>query len=393
MKARSSSNEFGISKDESVQLIVRECLRNNVRDPKQIAYILGTAQHETANFSRTREIDGERQARRLGYEGGATYSGRGYVQLTHKSNYQKMDEALGLDGALVRNPSLASRPDIAAKILVVGMRDGIFTGKPLDRFIGEGVHDPFGARRVVNGVIKSQPETVKAAQRCVSYAKAWEGQLDHLVERYLAPASESIRVKVKPPVDSPVSVFEAQRILNALGMRDQNGNRLAVDGIAGPRTKAAIESFQREQGLPITGRFTHQVGSALKGQWQEIKEMDLNLVQSIRSKVDQLGAGAKKVWGPLSDNVSAALGYAAKVAGIDKADAVEVSKDLVKIAIIRGNPAGPGALLAYVAVKEAMAMPADASVTNMHDLGRYTRNVGREFAEAMLPQAPRHLMK
>ncbi len=393
MKARNGTNEFGISKDESVQLIVRECLKNNVKDPKQIAYILGTAQHETANFTRTREINGDQQARRLRYEGGASYSGRGYVQLTHKSNYRKMDEALGLDGELIRNPALASRPDIAARILVVGMRDGMFTGKPLARFIGDGVDDPFGARRVVNGVIKSQPDSIKAAQRCVSYSRAWEGRIDQLMVRCLSPTAEPIRIKAKQTEGDSVSISDAQRILNALGMRDRQGNRLAVDGIVGPCTKAAVESFQREQGLPITGRITAQVGAALKAHWKEIKETDLNLVHSIRSKVEQLGTDVKKVWGPLGDNVSAALGYAAKAAGIDKADAVEVSKDLVKIAIIRGNPAGPGALLAYVAVKEAMAMPADASVTNMHDLGRYTRNVGREFAEAMLPQAHKRLMQ
>jgi hypothetical protein len=49
-----------------------------------------------------------------GYDGGADYAGRGYIQLTHKYNYQAAGDALGID--LVGNPDLALDPDIAARI-------------------------------------------------------------------------------------------------------------------------------------------------------------------------------------------------------------------------------------------------------------------------------------
>lgn len=47
---------------------------------------------------------------------GARYHGRGFVQLTGRDNYRMASDALGLD--LIKNPELASKPEIAAKIAV-----------------------------------------------------------------------------------------------------------------------------------------------------------------------------------------------------------------------------------------------------------------------------------
>ena len=58
---------------------------------------------------------------------------------------------VGVD--LLGNPSLAMRPDIAAKILVEGCAVGLFTGKPLSNYLPG---DYVNARRVVNGLDKAQ---------------------------------------------------------------------------------------------------------------------------------------------------------------------------------------------------------------------------------------------
>jgi predicted chitinase/GNAT superfamily N-acetyltransferase len=47
---------------------------------------------------------------------GARYHGRGFVQLTGRDNYRMASDALGLD--LLKNPDLASKPEVAAKIAV-----------------------------------------------------------------------------------------------------------------------------------------------------------------------------------------------------------------------------------------------------------------------------------
>ena len=94
------------------------------------------------------------RARRMGntVQGdGYRYRGRGYVQLTWKVNYAKAGKLLGLD--LVANPDAALQPDVAWRIMSVGMRDGWFTGKKLADFLAPGREPRYvEARRVINGL-------------------------------------------------------------------------------------------------------------------------------------------------------------------------------------------------------------------------------------------------
>ena len=64
-----------------------------------------------------------------------------------------MGNILGVD--LVNDPSLANDPDLSAKITVIGMRDGIFTGLGLSDFISGGNVDFVNARQIVNGMDKA----------------------------------------------------------------------------------------------------------------------------------------------------------------------------------------------------------------------------------------------
>lgn len=130
-------------------------------DRRKLAYILSTAYHETARtMEPVRETLAKTDAKakelltkawRAGkmpqvktdyWSGG--YFGRGFVQITHKANYQKVQDETG--HPLVANPSLALDPEIAAMILVKGMMQGWFTGRKLSDFT-----DFAAMRRVVNG--------------------------------------------------------------------------------------------------------------------------------------------------------------------------------------------------------------------------------------------------
>lgn len=102
------------------------------------------------------------------------WHGRGYVQLTWEANYRKADDKLGLKGALVKNPELAMKPDIAARIMRRGMDEGWFTGKTLSGCLPQslGTSAQFkAARKIINGTDK---DTLIA-----SYAKVFQ---DALVE-------------------------------------------------------------------------------------------------------------------------------------------------------------------------------------------------------------------
>lgn len=123
-----------------------------------LAYGLATAWHE-ARFKPIPEW-GRGKGRAYAKPGkyGQPQYGRGLVQLTWDFNYEWADKALGLNGSLLRNFDRALEPDIAARILILGMETGAFTGKGLRKyFTGEvGTSAQFReARRIINGMDKA----------------------------------------------------------------------------------------------------------------------------------------------------------------------------------------------------------------------------------------------
>ncbi len=128
----------------------------------QLAYILATVLAEVGrdmNPVRETFANSDAQARaRLSHKPyaqsvpphGHAYYGRGYVQLTWRSNYQTQENKLGVP--LVREPDLALNADIAIQVLVGGMMAGDFNrdGHGLPHYVNEQDQDFFQARRTVN---------------------------------------------------------------------------------------------------------------------------------------------------------------------------------------------------------------------------------------------------
>lgn len=169
-------------------------------DLRWLAYMLGTAYHETATtmqpiheygsheyFERMYGPQGKRPdtAKKMGNTkpgDGAKYCGRGYVQLTWQQNYKKAGELLKVD--LVNDPDLAMHPDIAAKIMFCGMTDAevvfedvhddqnfSFTGKTLEDYFNDKTEDWVNARRIINGTDHAQmiAETAKDFYEALDY--------------------------------------------------------------------------------------------------------------------------------------------------------------------------------------------------------------------------------
>ena len=141
---------------KNLPLVLNQCLDNGVIDRGQIAYVFATAEHES-HFGRfmMELADG------WDYEGvkflgntepgdGPRFKGRGFVQITGRRNYRIWSNKLGIN--LIDNPEKAALPEIAALILVSGMRDGSFTGVGLSDFIVGDRRDFFNARRIVNAL-------------------------------------------------------------------------------------------------------------------------------------------------------------------------------------------------------------------------------------------------
>jgi peptidoglycan L-alanyl-D-glutamate endopeptidase CwlK len=85
----------------------------------------------------------------LGNQGppdGDRFKGRGFVQLTGRSNYRLHGNAIGLGTQLIDNPDLANDPEIASKLLASFLKNkeqGIRSALAAD--------DLATARKLVNG--------------------------------------------------------------------------------------------------------------------------------------------------------------------------------------------------------------------------------------------------
>lgn len=152
-----------VTQAEHISLIFHELENQGIDLVAQRAYVLATVQHETANTYKPIDEIGGRHTRY------APFWGRGYVQLTWRSNYQKYARLLNLD--LENHPELAKEPFAAAFILVHGFRTGAFTGKKITDFIYPGHCDFIGARRCINGVDRAATIASLAQQWQVSLTK------------------------------------------------------------------------------------------------------------------------------------------------------------------------------------------------------------------------------
>ena len=124
---------------------------------RQAAYMLATAKHETAGTFAPIEEYGKGKGLPYGKpdrKTGLVYYGRGYVQLTWAKNYQTMGTVLGLP--LYTQPELALQYDAAYKIMSHGMTHGSFTGVGLSRYINDQKTDYVNARKIINGIDKSE---------------------------------------------------------------------------------------------------------------------------------------------------------------------------------------------------------------------------------------------
>ena len=123
--------EVMLPTNPKAQPLVRAAQKAGYRGA-ELAQFLAQMEHESWDFERLKEVPqgknyfrkydikyNPRQAQSLGNTrpgDGQRYHGRGYIQLTGRSNYQMAGDALGID--LINKPDLAARPDIAAQIAV-----------------------------------------------------------------------------------------------------------------------------------------------------------------------------------------------------------------------------------------------------------------------------------
>lgn len=141
-------------------------------------------------------------------------------------------------------------------------------------------------------------------------------------------------------------VGELQTKLGDLGYTDLHGNILASDNDFGPSTKAAVEAFQRDQGLKSDGVAGSDTLKALEAQtkaltqaskssyeWQcparldDPTHPDNAFYLRTRDLVYQLDQQNGRTPDQRSDQLASALTVSARVAGLQRIDQVALSED------------------------------------------------------------------
>lgn len=197
----------------------------NMDTALRVAHFTAQVAHESAGFRAVEEFaDG------WAYEGrhdlgntqagdGPRYKGRGLIQLTGRANYRRIGEIFGLD--LEGRPALAAVPVNALRIACA-----YWDSRNLNR--SADADDLEAVTRGVNGGLNGLADRRRYLLRAKA---ALAGMSD-------AAARPVLRRGVRG---------EAVKVLQRLLLQD--GAPLAVDGIFGPATEAAVLAFQRARGL------------------------------------------------------------------------------------------------------------------------------------------------
>lgn len=179
------------------ELLTRVQLDTAVRDLRWISYMFATVKRETGTFtpieeqwtSKPIQLRDDRPAFTASsapdyfnywYSGvngngdkksndGYTYRGRGYVQLTGRSNYAALGAAIKAD--LVKLPAEALKSKTAYEIMSYGLRHGSFDGRrrTLSTFFTDVKTDYVNARQLVN--------KMDVAETVAAFAEAFEAVL------------------------------------------------------------------------------------------------------------------------------------------------------------------------------------------------------------------------
>lgn len=169
-------NSLSAAQVQGCEAILDACEKYRVTDAHHVANVLAQVYHETgghmlpiketvmashkdknpSDVTVIARLDAAFKAGRLPWVSKPYWRdgwfGRGPIQVTHEANYRKVGNAIGAD--LVSDKNRIMDPAIGAATAVVGMRDGIFTGKKLSDFdFPACLNAPTKShpRRIVNG--------------------------------------------------------------------------------------------------------------------------------------------------------------------------------------------------------------------------------------------------
>lgn len=214
------------------------------KDDRWLAYLLGTAFHETAHtmqaiseyggaaYFNQRYGPGTPVGRVLGNTqpgDGNRFHGRGFVQLTGRANYKDWKRRLGID--IVANPDRVLDEDIATRILLEGSIKGTFTGVKVGNYLSGNKDDWFHCRQVINRLDK--------AQHIADLGKQFWGAISYTDD------GQAGQAKHRPILREGAEGEDVRFLQRYLGV--------STDGEFGPMTEHVVIAFQADKGLAADG--------------------------------------------------------------------------------------------------------------------------------------------
>ncbi len=216
--------------------------RPRMVDLRWLAYILGTALHESGNrmtpvrealgnsddqtiarldrsggiYARLRR-QGKTFWRRQPQHGNRAYFGRGLIQITHAYNYKRMGREIGLGDELYLNPNLALDPEISVKLLYVGMVKGLYRRDrrgphALPRYFSPKLKGPrqwIRARNIVNGGLFHADKIASKSKKFLKSIRLIPADAIAPAEKDDAKKPPTVPEVIAPP-DDPQAVADAR---------------------------------------------------------------------------------------------------------------------------------------------------------------------------------------
>jgi len=225
--------------------IQASCLENGLTDRASVIAVLATVGTEVASFEPINEFGGTDYFTEH-YEGradlgntqpgdGARYHGRGFIQLTGRSNYRGYQQKLGVP--LEDQPELALDGDVAARIL-----GSYFKDHGIAEHARQGEWET--VRRRVNGGLNGWDRFSDLVGR-LEQATTTAGEA--LVEGAIGPG-----------------VVELKRLLKVWGQDHPLPKPIKGTALFGPATTEAVKAFQRANGIQPTGKVGKRTWQALE---------------------------------------------------------------------------------------------------------------------------------
>lgn len=156
------------SQVENIEAILKEADKRKIEDSRQVAYILATAFHETAQTMKAIEEYGKGKGKPYGskikYSGkpyttpDKIYYGRGHTQNTWYEIYETLTKEArkqGYDWDFLNKPELLLEMEPSIWATFEGMIRGLYTGKKLSDYFNTKT-DVINARRIINGKDKAE---------------------------------------------------------------------------------------------------------------------------------------------------------------------------------------------------------------------------------------------